>query len=172
MNKRARGIAEELTVPQRVAKWVVMAIRDSHIYENKWEGIMKACAFLMSWFVGVYPIVENGDIGLQGAAYLVFGYSIIMEFVPMLVNRRKRFVCSVLPVILVLLSIVVLISAFSCIGGKSILDTDHVNLVGYSIIGMILLDSLVSLASTVTYWPLYKIENRLRRIKIGDENNV
>lgn len=127
---------------------------------------MKAIVFLMSLFLGVYPLTDGKDIRIIGAAYLIFGFSIMMEYVPPMIDTKKRFLSAFLPMVLILLNMLILIASFTYIGAKEIVEVGMVNVLAYITVGIIALDALVFMASGTLYLPTDKIEHRLKGIKI------
>lgn len=139
---------------------------DMHLYDNKWEALMKAIVFLMSLFLGVYPLTDGKDIQIIGAAYLVFGFSITMEYVPPMIDNKKRFLSAFLPMVLIFINILILVASFAYIGGKQIVDIQIVNILAYVTVGLIAGDALVYMANGSLYLPVDKVENKLKKVNV------
>ncbi|MBD5452856.1 MAG: hypothetical protein HDR30_00820 [Lachnospiraceae bacterium] len=90
-------------------------VYEMHLYPTKVEGLFKAFIITISWVGGIYFVQPEGAISSETATGVyLFSLALIMEYVVPLVVCKKN-VKKLLPFVIVFISIIVAVSAFSII---------------------------------------------------------
>lgn len=145
---------------------ILDTIYELRLYANGGEALLKTFAFGASMFVGVYNLTGSGNNTVIGGAYLVFGISLLVEYVPMLFKEKKTVVMALLPIMLIGSSVLMALGAFSFIGGRPILKATSLESIALFIVGIIAIDMIVSLFPFTPPSKQGSIENRLGGIFI------